>query len=56
MGGSFAAADGADKLVVLVGPATGYLCAGAGGGSPVAAVTLASGDLDAIFSGSAVVV
>ena len=56
MWGSFIAVDGADGLGVLVGPAALDQCAGAGDGSLVAPVTLASGDLEAIFSGSAVVI
>lgn len=50
------AVDGAGVLGVLVGPVALDLCAGAGDGSLVVPVTLASGDLDAIFSGSAVVI
>ena len=48
--------DGAGGLVVLVGPVTLNLCAGAGDGSLVDPVTPASGDLDAAFSGSRVLV
>ena len=48
--------DGVGGLVVLVGPATLELCAGAGDGSLLAPVTLASGDLGAVFSKSVGVV
>ena len=48
--------DGADGLGVLVGPATLDSCAGAGDGSLIAPVTLASGGLDAGFSESVVMI